>query len=131
LMTSDPALVSGSYRLLITPAHARAGLRYKPTMASNFSAKLGSLLILKVSTRCGLSPCVRQIRRTLASLMPVSLAMVRVDQWVALAGLVRVVLAITVSMSAAEIDGLRPGRCASFRRPATPVCTKQAPPQGP
>jgi hypothetical protein len=39
-------------------------------MSSSFSAKAGSLLILKASTRCGFNPWARQMRRTLASLMP-------------------------------------------------------------
>src|SRR5437867_9083015 len=32
------------------------GFRYRPTMSSSFSAKRGSLLSLKVSTRCGFRP---------------------------------------------------------------------------
>ena len=55
-------------------------------MSSSFSAKAGSLLILKVSTRCGFNPWARQMRRTLASLMPTAAAMVRVLQCVALLG---------------------------------------------
>jgi hypothetical protein len=58
----------------------------------HLSANCGSWLILKVSTRCGLSPCAYQMRRTLVSLMPTSRAIVRVDQCVALPGVVYVVL---------------------------------------
>lgn len=38
---------------------------------------------MKLSTRCGLRPWARQMRETEALDMPISLAMVRVDQWVA------------------------------------------------
>jgi len=66
---------------------------------------------LKVLTRCGSSPCVCQMRRTLASLMPTSRAMVRVDQWVALAGVVCVVL-----------DDCTDYRCLNRRRASGPGC---------
>jgi hypothetical protein len=56
----------------------------------------------------------------LASLIPSSRAIVRVDQWVALAGVVCVVLLITVLTIAAGIHGVRPGRGVSFNRPSTP-----------
>jgi hypothetical protein len=41
---------------------------------------------LKVSTRCGFRPKARQIRETADWLIPVALAMERVDQWVASVG---------------------------------------------
>ena len=55
-------------------------------MSSSFAVNSGSRLSLKVLTRCGFSPWARQMRRTLASLMPAAAAMVRVLQCVALAG---------------------------------------------
>jgi hypothetical protein len=56
----------------------------------------------------------------LASLIPSSRAMVRVDQWVRLAGVVCMVLLITVLTIAAGIHGVRLGRGASLNRPSTP-----------
>jgi hypothetical protein len=58
------------------------------------SAKNGSLLTLKLATRCGFKPCERQIRPTLDSEMPASRAMVLRDQCVALAGLLCVVFSM-------------------------------------
>jgi hypothetical protein len=49
-------------------------------MSSSFSAKPGSLLNLKLSSRYGLSPCALHTRRTLASLTPAAAAKLRVDQ---------------------------------------------------
>ena len=50
-----------------------------------------------------------------AGLMPTSRAMVRVDQWVALARVVCVVFLITVFTIAAGTDGVRPGHNAAIR----------------
>ena len=55
-------------------------------MSRTFSTKSGSGLSLKVSTRWGLSPKARQIRDTADWLIPVALAIDRVDQWVASTG---------------------------------------------
>src|SRR5262249_18953492 len=55
-------------------------MEIKPTMASSFSANCGSLLTLKVLARCGFSPWVCQMRRTVDSLTPAAAAMVRVLQ---------------------------------------------------
>ncbi len=60
------------------------GFKYSPTMASSFSANCGSLLTLKLSTRCGFKPLARQMRDTDALEMPISRAIVRVDHCVAL-----------------------------------------------
>src|SRR6266436_1225858 len=62
------------------------------------------------------------MRRTVASLIPISAAIVRVLQWVALAGLDCVVLRISSSLRLAEMAGLRPGRGASFSRPVRSNC---------
>src|SRR5665213_3931398 len=67
-----------------------------------------------------LKPCARQMRRTLASLMPTAAAMVRVDQCVRLDGFCCVVFSITSRLIAAEIAGVRPGRGASCCKPAAP-----------
>src|ERR1035437_8570118 len=83
------------------------GLRYNPTMSSNLSAKSGSLLTLKLSTRCGFRPLARQMRDTEAFEMPISRAMVRVDHCVALVGVLWVVFSINEVL---EIDFERPGR---------------------
>ena len=89
-------------------------------MSSSFSAKCLSLLLLKLSTRWGFSPWACQMRRTVASLMPISAAMVRVLQWVALDGLDCVVLRTTSALSRTAMAGLRPLRGASLVRPSRP-----------
>src|SRR6266481_9386092 len=68
------------------------------------------------------------MRRTVASLIPISAAIVRVLQWVALAGLDCVVLRINSSLRLAEMAGLRPGRGASFSRPGQIELQKPFPP---
>ena len=65
------------------------------------------------------------MRRTLASLMPTTAAMVRVLQWVALVGRWRVVRVTTRFLKRGPILGLRPGRGASFSNPATPRVRKR------
>src|ERR1700731_1346332 len=55
-------------------------------MSSTFATKSGSLEILKLRTRCGLRPCSAQMRCTLVWLMPISSAIDRTLQCVALAG---------------------------------------------
>src|SRR5947207_15954123 len=87
-------------------------------MVSSFSANFLSLLTLNVSTRCGFRPLACQIRRTVASLTPISAAMVRVLQWVALAGDDAVVLPIYSSFTRVAMAGFRPARQASFSKPA-------------
>ena len=89
-------------------------------IASSFSANWGSLLILNVRVRCGLRPCLRQIRRTLFSLRPVAAAIMRVLQWVAFEGLSCVVFRITSWIFAGVIVGVLPGRGASFSSAAKP-----------
>ena len=58
-----PGLGSG---FLVHAEHQRLfrGSRYNPTTSRTLSMNCGSLLILKVSTRCGLSPNAFQIRPT-------------------------------------------------------------------
>lgn len=83
-------------------------------MSSTFSTNSGSLLSLKVRNKCGFNPCLFQMRRTDASLMPAAWAMVRVLQWVAS---VRRTICCTCL---ADICGLRLGRGASFSMPSSP-----------
>jgi len=59
---------------------------YGQAVASSLALKSGSLLILKCSTRRGLSPCAYQMQSTLALLIPTAAARVRVLQCVAFAG---------------------------------------------
>src|SRR3990172_7097809 len=93
------------------------GLRYRPTMSQSFSTKFLSRLSLKVSTRCGLRLCCFHMRRTVASLTPCALAIVRVLQCVALAGLVCSVASTRALIFRGAILGMRPGRGASFSSP--------------
>jgi len=65
------------------------------------------------------------MRRTLASLMPTAAAMMRVLQRVALVGRWRVVRVTTRFVKRVPILVLRPGRGASFSKPATPNARKR------
>lgn len=48
---------------------------YGPTISVSFSSNRMSLETLKVLLKCGLRPCVRKIRETVAALAPTSLAL--------------------------------------------------------
>lgn len=62
--------------------------------------------------------CCFQIRRIVASLTPCALAIVRVLQCVASEGVVCRVASTTALILRGEILGIRPGRGASFSKPA-------------
>ena len=55
-------------------------VQIQPDNVLEFLDKAGSLLSLKVAVRCGFKPCACQIRRTLASLIPMAAAIERVLQ---------------------------------------------------
>src|SRR5215469_3214422 len=55
-------------------------------MSASLTAKLGSRERLKVRSRCGCSLCLRQMRCTLPTEMPMALAIARPVQWVAWCG---------------------------------------------
>ena len=76
--------------------------------SSTLTAKLGSVETLKLLTRCGLKLCSAQMRCTLVWLMPISLAMVRTLQCVALAGRSFTVFSTTLSLIPA-LMGFLPG----------------------
>src|SRR6516225_8802986 len=63
------------------------GFRYRPTTSVSLSSNAGSVEILKVSTRWGLSPRAFQIRCTVLRLTPACLAIDLVLQWVSPLGL--------------------------------------------
>src|ERR1017187_4759137 len=90
-------------------------------MASSFGANSGSLLSLNVGDRCGFKRCLCQMRRTLFSLRPAASAIVRVLHWVELDGFSCVVFRTTSWTLAGVIVGVRPGRGASFSKPARPI----------
>ena len=94
-------------------------------MSRTFSTKSGSLESLNVSCRCGCRPKARQMRETAVCDRPASRAMLRVLQWVAPAGTLSNVLAITASTRASSIERGAPGRGAS-RRPSRRCSTKRA-----
>jgi hypothetical protein len=82
----------------------------------------GSVDSLKVSTRCGLSPNARQIRLIADCDMPSWRARLRVDQWVASAGVVSKVATSTCSTCSSVMVRAAPGRGSSAspsRRRAT------------
>ena len=90
------------------------GLRYRPTMSRTLSTNSGSGESLKVSTRWGFSPKARQIRLMADWLMPVALAIDRVDQWVASVGVSSKVFTITGSTSSSPMVRGAPGRGSSW-----------------
>jgi hypothetical protein len=69
---------------------------------------------LKLSTRWGLSPKLRQIRLTALWDMPAALAIERVDQWVASSGVSSSVLTTTLSTSSSLMLRGAPGRGSSW-----------------
>src|SRR5260370_19367790 len=117
---------------LLIAAHDQGvlrGSRYSPTMSSSFSTKCLSFDTLKLSTRCGLSPCACQMRRTLAALTPATAAMLRVLQCVSLSGRCCVVSATMVLTLRAEIFRFRPGRAPSRSIPVPPSAMKRPRPR--
>jgi len=97
-----------------------------PPLSPSLFANSGSLLTLKLVTRCGFRPCVRQMRPTLDSEMPASRAMMLRDQCVAFTGLLCVVFSIIWLTVWVEMDGVRPGLLASLRSPSTPSARKRS-----
>ena len=65
------------------------------------------------------------MRPTVEALTPTAAAIVRRLQWVALAGVSRVVLWMICCTVGEQMAGLRPGRGASFSMPATPDSRKR------
>src|SRR5260370_7393993 len=89
-------------------------------MSSTFATKSGSLDILKLRTRCGLRPCSAQMRCTLVWLMPISSAIDRTLQCVALAGGLFTVFSAALGFMAA-LGGFWPGGLVRpFLRPPPP-----------
>ena len=89
------------------------GSRYSPTTSRTLSMKCGSVLILKVSTRCGLSPHAFQIRPTVDFDSPDSLAIDARDQCVASSGWRSSVATTTASICSSPIMRGAPGRGSS------------------
>src|SRR5215217_1705558 len=86
------------------------GSRYNPTTSRTLSMKWGSVLILNVSTRCGLSPNAFQIRPTVDFDSPDSLAIDVRDQCVASSGWRSRVATSTASICSSPIVRGAPGR---------------------
>ena len=63
------------------------------------------------------------MRRTIASLIPAVLAIVRVVQWVACAGVVRSVISTIVAIRSGDTGSRPGGRVASRSKPSTPFAT--------
>src|SRR5712691_9043029 len=104
------------------------GCRYKPVTSSSFSAKRGSLLSLKLLTRCGFKPCARQIRPTVDALTPTAGANVRVLQWVATSGVWRVVFSTISAILAGRIKGRTPRTGRIMFYPFHALCLESAQP---
>src|ERR1700738_4308289 len=73
------------------------GDRERPTMSRTLSTNSGSLDSLDVLLRGGFNPDAAHIRRIVGWEKPVSAAIERIDQCVALAGVVRNVRSITAA----------------------------------
>jgi hypothetical protein len=73
------------------------GFRYRPTMSRAFSTNCGSGESLNDSVRCDFGPHARQTRLTVDWLIPVALAIDRVDRRVACAGVSSSAFTITRS----------------------------------
>src|ERR1700730_16745875 len=93
-------------------------------MSSTLTAKFGSVEILKLLTRCGLRACSAEMHSTLVWLMPISLAMVRTLQCVALTGRSFTAFSTTLSLIAALIGFLPGGLERPFTSPSTPASAK-------
>ena len=93
------ALQGLSLALLIDTKHNGlvGRIEIEPYNMRTFSTNIGSLLTLKESTRWGLSPKARQIRKTECSEMPASFAIRRLLQCVRARGVVSSVLVRTSS----------------------------------
>src|SRR6266540_1402769 len=89
------------------------GWWYSPTTSTTLSTNSGSVDSLKVSTRCGLSPNLRQIRPIVDLLSPERAAIDVRDQCVAFPGVSSSVATTTASTCSTVIDGGRPGRSSS------------------
>src|ERR1700741_2884774 len=72
-------------------------------MSRTFSTNIGSVLSLKLFTKCGFKPKACQIRRTESWEMPASLAMSQLLQWVLAGGVVSNVFVTTSSTFSSEI----------------------------
>ena len=106
------AIQSLDLRLIIDAQHQRAIRRVEiePTMSRTFSTNSGSLDSLNVSLRCGCSENARQMRCTVETDRPDALAIERVLQCVAAAGMVsKVVVTTSVILSSPILRGA-PGR---------------------
>ena len=90
-------------------------IQVKADNVVEFLGKAGIVAEFKGFLRCGFKPCACQMRRTLAALMPMTAAIERVLQCVALGGVCRVVLPISSRTCRALIFALRPGQGHPFR----------------
>src|SRR5271167_3155010 len=108
-------LVDAEHHRLVRRAQVEADDILDPVQARGrlFSTNRLSFDSLKPRTRCGLSPCAFQIRRTLVWLRPTVWAIVRVLHWVAAGGFWCRVLSTTCAITSGASGGVRPGRLAS------------------
>ena len=86
----------------------------------------GSFESLNCRTRCGCSPCARQMRWTELTLMPVAFAIMAPVQCVASPGGSASVSATTRAATSAPSGGMREGRVLSRSRPSTPSAMKRS-----
>ena len=93
-----------------------------PTASWSLSANAGSLDSLNVRTRCGTSPCLRQISRAVDHAKPTCYAMARSVQCVALPGGGECVSSTTSRTLLAGTGALPGGRVALRNNPPTPCC---------
>ena len=95
-------------------------------MSRNLATNFGSLDSLNWRIRCGCRPCLRQMRCTELTLMPLALAMAAAVQCVTSPGGSVSVSATTRAATSAPSGGMRDGRVLSRSRPSTPSGMKRS-----
>src|SRR5437762_11041759 len=114
--------------LFIDAEHHRVRRRsiYSPTMSRSLGMNSGSRDSLNCRTRCGWSPCERQMRCTEETLIRTNPAIAAAVQCVVSPGGSLCVSATTRSPMAGGSGGTREGRVLSCNRPSTPVCMNRS-----
>jgi hypothetical protein len=95
-------------------------------MSRSLSTNCGSVESLNSFTRCGCSPCARQIRWTELALISTTFAISAEVQWVTSAGGSLWVSVTTRSVTLDPSGRMREGRVLSRRRPSYPSCMKRS-----
>ena len=106
--------------------HGRADRHRGRRCRAACSTNCGSVESLNRLTRCGCSPCARQMRWTELALISTTFAIIAEVQWVASAGGSLWVSVTTRSVTLDPSGRIREGRVLSRRRPSYPSCMKRS-----